>query len=304
MAVAPSTAVLDAVVLVVAAGYAWGVRRLARRGRRWPAWSSASFAAGLAAILAAVTGPVAAVDDTNVSAHAVQHLLLMMTAPPLLCLGRPALLASQAGRRGLQRAVNRMVNARAIRWLTSPAAWVAYYCAMYAAMSQPWYGVEVRDELLHDTTHIVILVLGLLVWEPLAGARSRGGRVTLPSRVVPFLLGMPAESLVGFLLMFRARPLPGATLAGTHAGGQVFWMGAMVLSSVAMAVGVGQWIVAEQRRDLGDGGLVLAGRTARRMLVPGEGHRQEECWHREGEVPVAPGDPDPAEERADSQRHR
>lgn len=50
-----------------------------------------SFATGIATLFLALLSPFDALDDQLFSAHMVQHLVLLMVAPPLRISGRPAL---------------------------------------------------------------------------------------------------------------------------------------------------------------------------------------------------------------------
>src|ERR1700750_1465987 len=59
--------------------------------RTVPAWRAGSFFAGLFCTWVAVASPVAHSDGRMLTAHMVQHLLLMTFAPPLLWLGAPML---------------------------------------------------------------------------------------------------------------------------------------------------------------------------------------------------------------------
>src|SRR5258708_7348615 len=50
-----------------------------------------AFAAGLAAVLLALSSPLDALGGLLLQAHMMQHLLLIAVAPPLLFLGQPVL---------------------------------------------------------------------------------------------------------------------------------------------------------------------------------------------------------------------
>src|SRR6202051_4076772 len=52
-------------------------------------WRVASFVLGLLLIWIATASPLAALDHDMLTAHMVQHLLLMTLAPPLILLGVP-----------------------------------------------------------------------------------------------------------------------------------------------------------------------------------------------------------------------
>ena len=78
------------VVAAIALGalYCVGVRRLARRGRAWPAGRWIPSAAGVTVL--AVT---AFLPESSFPWHMTQHVLLGMVVPILLALGAPITLA-------------------------------------------------------------------------------------------------------------------------------------------------------------------------------------------------------------------
>ncbi|MGH9104992.1 MAG: cytochrome c oxidase assembly protein, partial [Acidimicrobiales bacterium] len=120
---------LEALTLVL---YLLGLHRLARRGRPWPAWSTAAFVLGVVALWAAVGSGLAAYDELNVTMHVIQHILLMMVAPPLLALGKPVTLAAQAARRQNQVRLLKVVHSPVVAGLTFPVvAFLVYYGTMY-----------------------------------------------------------------------------------------------------------------------------------------------------------------------------
>src|SRR5512133_3534718 len=59
--------------------------------KRFPAWRLFAFVGGLATLWLAVASPLDAFSGLLLSAHMVQHLLLMSVAPPLILLGAPLL---------------------------------------------------------------------------------------------------------------------------------------------------------------------------------------------------------------------
>ena len=67
------------------AAYLAGAWRVGRRhpARPWPRHRTLAFLLGLAVIAIAVQSSAGAYDDVLFSAHMVQHLLLIMAAPPL-----------------------------------------------------------------------------------------------------------------------------------------------------------------------------------------------------------------------------
>src|SRR5215469_12548469 len=83
--------IVTAFAVVAVALYGWGVIRVARRhpARPWPLWRTGMFAAGIVVIVLATQSGIGAYDDVLFYDHMVQHLLLLMVAPPLLIVGQP-----------------------------------------------------------------------------------------------------------------------------------------------------------------------------------------------------------------------
>ena len=81
--------VVTAAVLAVGALYLWGAWRVGRRhpARPWPWWRTGMFLAGLAVVVIATQSGIGAYDDVLFWDHMIQHLLLIMVAPPLLVVG-------------------------------------------------------------------------------------------------------------------------------------------------------------------------------------------------------------------------
>jgi len=136
----PPSLVAAGAEVLTAGLYLLGVRRLGRRGRRWPLRRTASFLAGLVLVVIAVQSGLAQYDDTVFAAHVVQHLLLMMVAPPLLALGAPVTLAMQASRRRTQQRLVAITHHFVIRALGNPVvAFASMWGLMFGYFLTPYY---------------------------------------------------------------------------------------------------------------------------------------------------------------------
>ena len=83
---------LTTILVLLAALYARGWYVLRRQmPERFPGWRLACFLGGLATIHLAIASPIDAFAGLLLQVHMLQHLLLMMVAPPLLLLGAPAI---------------------------------------------------------------------------------------------------------------------------------------------------------------------------------------------------------------------
>lgn len=244
----PSTLAVDAVIGGVGVAYLAGVRRLSARGRRWAPARTASFLCGLLALLVAIGSRLATFDDIDLTDHVIQHLLLMMVGPPLLVLGAPSLLAAQIAPRPVQVAFIRVRRWLPTRALAGPAGWALYYAAMWACFASPAFALSIHHPLFHAGEHLLLVILGCLFWSSVLDRTGRRGWA-VARRLVALVAGMPVEAALGAVLATAASPLPAMTLAGTHAGGEVFWMSAMTITGVALVGSLVDLASREERRQ-------------------------------------------------------
>src|SRR5579871_6828755 len=88
-------------LLLTAAIYLRGWNELRQRSRRFGTTQLYCFLGGIVALLAALASPIEPFASLLLQIHMLQHLLLMIVAPPLLWLGAPLFPVL----RGLPRAV-------------------------------------------------------------------------------------------------------------------------------------------------------------------------------------------------------
>lgn len=214
-----------AVDIAAVAAYLAGVRRLAARGRRWSPSATAAFVSGIACIWIAVGSGLAAYDDEHATIHVVQHGLLMMIAPPLLALGRPITLAAQAAQRPAQVRILKVVHSSVAAAISYPVAtWAVYYGAMYACfLDRRLYHYLLDHPLPHDGTHVLLVVIGYLYWQPLVGGDPSRWRMSHRAKAGSALSGTAVECLLAIAIINFRRPLdPINTLADTHMAGLFF----------------------------------------------------------------------------------
>jgi putative membrane protein len=118
------------------------------------------FAAGLVSLVVALLSPIAMLAHGYLfSAHMVQHLLLVLVAPPLLWLGIPPELVRR--RRNVD--AGGAAPRRAIHPL---AAWLAGAGAMWLWHLPLLFNASLRHHGLHLIEHAVVLTMGVLFWRP------------------------------------------------------------------------------------------------------------------------------------------
>lgn len=245
--------VVDAGLVLAVVGYAYLAWRVRRRhpARPWPAARSTSLVAGLAVIAVATQSVVAVDDGASFTAHMVQHVLLIMVAPPLLVYGRPVTLLLHAVGNPVHRYAVRLLRSAPVRALTWPAGvTVAYAIVVAVTHTPPVMNLVLRSELAHDAEHALYLVTGYLYFLPIIGSEPLPGRVFAVGRYLMLVVGMQVDTAVGVLLAIQghevfagyaaATPPPGLSrVADLRFGGIIMWVGSdLVMVVVALAVAV------------------------------------------------------------------
>lgn len=160
-------------LLATALIYVRGWKQLRQRGaRRFRPRQLWSFLAGLAALCLALASPIDPFADLLLQVHMLQHLLLMMVAPPLLWLGDPLVPLL----RGLPVSIRiywvapflRLNAVRAVLYrLTHPAiAFLLYSAATWAWHVPKLYELALAVPAWHYLEHATFIGTGLLFWWP------------------------------------------------------------------------------------------------------------------------------------------
>jgi cytochrome c oxidase assembly factor CtaG len=252
-------------LMLAVLGYLCGLSRLNRvlRARSFGWMRALAFGAGIAALFLVLLSPFDALDDQLFSAHMVQHLVLLMVAPPLLISGRPGLVTLWAfplgWRRGISRIWRRTGLRRLAHWLMSPLfVWMLCSSILWFWHLPGPYGWALESEYVHALEHICFLLSSLMFWsvvlEPLGRRRLDYGSTLL--FVATFGL---QNGLLGALLTFSGRPLYAAYLPTTAAwgltpledqqlAGLIMWIPASLIHLTTLFVLFVAWMRTAERR--------------------------------------------------------
>ena len=246
----PFALVTVAVLLGVAYWYLRAEWQLATRGRRWPRQRVVCFLAGLVAIDLAIQSPVAAFTATYFEAHVIQHLLLMIVAPPLLALGAPSTLLLQTSSRRLKTAWLGVLRSRPFALLTFPVVvWGLYFGLMFGFFLSSLVNTAMLDMWLMDLLNVAFLFGATLYWWPMVGLDPIvHWRMGYGARMVNILLGGPPEVILGLALLSTHRPVASMySLSSTHAGGGLLWVSTEAATLFGFIPIFWQWIRADER---------------------------------------------------------
>jgi cytochrome c oxidase assembly factor CtaG len=247
--------------------YANGIAALDRAGRLKAVTGRARivpFCVGLAVLLIALEGPVDEIADTLVSAHMVQHLLMILIAAPLVALSRPTPVFLWGLAPGPRRRVLRIwrhgATGRALRALYSPVVVWTAFCATFTFWHIPGpYRWALESEVVHAIEHLLLFVTALAFWSMVlesAGQRRLGYGATLIFIASTAVL----SDLPGALLLFAPRPLYAVDPSGAAAwglsplqdqqlSGVVMWVPMGFAFAIAGAWVFMRWMESADRSD-------------------------------------------------------
>jgi putative copper resistance protein D len=247
--------VVTALAVIAVALYSWGVIRVGMRHptRPWPVWRTSLFVAGVATIVLATQSGIGAYDDVLFYDHMVQHLLLLMVAPPLLIAGQPLTLLLHASRNPLHTWAKRVLRSRLASFLTWPVfGAVCYGLAVAAVHLSSLANVVDQNQLAHNAEHALFILVGYLFYLPILGQEPIRWRLSYPIRFVILVLLMPVDTFTGVALGYGSASSPGAptgarpawapsAVSDLHLGGAVMWVGGDGLMFVLMMLVFLMW---------------------------------------------------------------
>ena len=205
--------------------YILGVRALHRRGDRWPVGRSLAWGAGMAAFYWATSSGFAAYDDTLLSAHMVQHMVLSMLVPLSLALGAPVTLALRTLPRAPRRWLLAVLHSRVAKVLSfPPLTFALYVLSPWALYFTGWYDASLRSDYVHEMMHLHLVLVGSLFFWPIVGVDPLPGRVSHPFRVLLTVLTLPFHAFLGVTIMGQATLLGGEHYRALRDGPMASWL--------------------------------------------------------------------------------
>ena len=173
----------------------------------------AAFLVGLFSLWIAIGSPLSAFDEASLAVHMVQHILLMLVAPPFILLGAPTLpflhglpqwlvrrIFGPVFRFGPVQALGAFLTHPIVCWGMSAVALIVWHVPAafeLALQSDSWHAVE----------HICFLATSLLFWWPVV--QPYPSEVRWPRWIIPLylFLGMLPSGVLGAFLTFSDRVL-------------------------------------------------------------------------------------------------
>ncbi len=261
----PAAPWLAASLLLSAGIYLRGWRMLRRRDpRRWNSGQLSAYGAFLAVLYLALASPLDTFAGLLLTAHMVQHLLLMMVAPPLLWLASPVFPLLLGLPREIRTVwVMPLLRSRELRLamarLTHPlAAWGIYVGVTWIWHSRRGYELALQSSAWHVVEHACFFAAALLFWYPVV--RPYPSRPRWPRWMLfPYLLLADVQNTAlsawlslsdhviypHYALVPRLASI--AALDDQHAAGAIMWVpGSVAFLLPLFVIGV-NWLLQPQR---------------------------------------------------------
>ena len=173
----------------------------------------ASFLSGLALFWLATASPLDGFADALLTAHMVEHLLLMSAIPMLLLHGQPVVpLLRGLPAPVVRRIVGPLLRVHALRrlaeWLVSPAiAWLAMNLAYLCWHAPAAYNLALANETVHGIEHLCFLSTALLFWWTIQRPWPAAPRPNDWGAIVYLALSDVVMTLLSAFLAFCDRPV-------------------------------------------------------------------------------------------------
>jgi putative membrane protein len=264
-------------LLALVAGYLYLVRRREAAGPRdQPApveigqGHTGAFIAGALVIFIALGPPL---DDWSdhylLTAHMVQHLLLVLVAAPLLLYGTPAWLLEPLTRNRVTNTVGYWITRAVVAFAVANAVFVLWHLPMF-------YDAALLSQPVHVFEHATFLGTALLAWWPVLGPLPQWPRLPLPLHSIYYFAMTLPGGVVGAFITFAdpglyspydtARRIFGIDLAtDQQIAGLLMWVAVSAFYLLLLTVSFFRWVARDEDKD-----VVPA--TGERETSPGSVH--------------------------------
>lgn len=186
------------------------------------------FLGGLFTVFVALQSPIDTFADNAFWVHMIQHLLLILAAPPLLLLGLPADLLRPLIRKPAVLAVLRLLVNPGFAWLLSTGVFLVWHVPAL-------YNAAVLDGKIHALEHLSFLLTALLFWWPVYSPLPELPRLSRANQVLYLALSCQPNVVLGAVLVFAPHAFYGvyagalqlgniSPLVDQQIGGAIMWV--------------------------------------------------------------------------------
>lgn len=238
----------------LASAYVWCVRRRVHTtSEKLDIGSTVSFLGGLLLMWLAADWPVDDVGEQSLlSVHMFQYLLLAMIVPALLLRGIPAWLMEQLLPRGPLRSAARIVSRPLV-------AWAIVTVVLLGTHWNPVIELYLTNDIVHLAMHVAWVGSGLCLWLPVLSPLEDVPRLTPPAQIGYLFLQSVPSILPASFLTFAEFPVfaaygrlpkpPGIdAVLDQQIAGLLMKLGGGAILWTAITIVFFRWSAAEEHR--------------------------------------------------------
>jgi cytochrome c oxidase assembly factor CtaG len=273
-----------ATLALAATVHVLGRWRLKHRGGQQvvATWRSVSYLGGLAVLWVALMSPIDVLSGQYFFMHMIQHLLLVMLAPPLLLIGNPMPIMMWGFPAALRKEVGQWLSRgavfrRVVTAMTTPGlVWFAFVAALVGWHDPGAYEATLRNDLVHDLEHLTFFGTAVLFWWHVIGAAPRFHKPLSAGLSIGYTLSvLPPNMITGVVISFTGDPLYPyyATVArpwqitvqqDQMLGGTIMWIPGSMMYLVAALILLARFVRAGEAEEP----LTLGSKENDAALVP------------------------------------
>lgn len=188
--------------------YLAAVRRLRKRGDRWPLHRTILWIAGMLLLFYITSGGVEVYAEFLFSAHMIAHMVLGMMIPVLLVPAAPITLALRTirkrddGSRGPREWIMLLVHSKIFGFFANPiVAAVLFASSLLIFYYTPLFSWATTDHVGHEWMTVHFLIVGYLFVSTLIGVDPAPYRAPYPLRLLTLLGVMAFHAFFGLSLI-------------------------------------------------------------------------------------------------------
>ena len=233
-------------------------------------WRLVSYWACLICIALSLLSPIDALGQQLFFMHMIQHLLLIMFAPPLLLIANPMPVVLwglpdkwrlKAGY-ALGHVLHRDSQFRnVLRKITAPGIiWLVWVIALFGWHDPSMYNAALRHEYIHDLEHLSFFIASMLFWWHITGAGPRIHRqFGYIARIAFVLAAVPPNMALGVWLAFNNNVIYSyyeavprvwgiSALTDQRIGGIIMWIPGSMMFLLAALLLMSQYLGSEAEK--------------------------------------------------------
>ncbi|AXF57136.1 cytochrome c oxidase assembly protein [Salicibibacter kimchii] len=227
-----------------------------KKGRKWPAFRTIFWFAGVFLCLISVAGPIAHMAQVDFRIHMAGHLFLGMLGPLLMALGAPVKLLLRSLSIQRARSLTRILRSRVLGFLSNPAVTAALniggLCVLYTT---DLFRVMHESPLLHVVIHLHIFLAGYLFTVSLIYVEPISHRTSYLYRSIILVFALTAHGILSKYIY--ARPPESVSADEAEAGGMLMYYGGDAVDLMIIIILCYHWYRATTPKETGNDNGVL-----------------------------------------------